>query len=116
LKPDELPARKKARSLLSASLISNASETVEGFKTRKVDAKGRVYLSRGLKGSELYMVEVDGVILLSPSRERILSVVEKLSARSALREYLALLEELGEPAPKEVEELARSRTWKSVEG
>jgi hypothetical protein len=56
------------------------------------------------------------VILLSPSRERILSVIEKLSARSALREYLALLEELGEPAPKEVEELARSRTRKSVEG
>ncbi len=89
---------------------------MEGFKIRKVDAKGRVYLSRGLKGSEPYMVEVDGVILLSPSRERILSVIEKLSARSALREYLALLEELGEPAPKEVEELARSRTRKSVKG
>jgi hypothetical protein len=69
-----------------------------------------------LRGSELYMVEVDGVILLSPSRERILSAAEKLSARSALREYLTLLEELGEPAPKEVEELARARMWKSVEG
>jgi len=89
---------------------------VEGFKIRRVDNRGRVYLSRGLKGSELYMVEVDGAILLSPSRERILSVIEKLSARSALREYLALLEELGEPAPKEVKELARARTWKSVEG
>jgi len=89
---------------------------VERFKIRRVDAKGRVYLSRGLKGSPLYMIEVDGVILLSPSRERILSVAEKLSARSSPREYLALLEELGEPEPKEVEELARSRTRKSVEG
>jgi len=101
---------------LSAGLIPNASGTVKGLKIRKVDAKGRVYLTRDLRGSELYMFEVDGVILLSPSRERILSVVENLSARSALREYLALLEELGEPAPKEVEELARSRTRKSVEG
>ena len=92
------------------------SGTVEGLSVRRVDAKGRVYLSRGLRGSELYMFEVDGVILLSPSRERILSVVERLSARSALREYLALLEELGEPTPKEVEELARARMWKSVEG
>ena len=92
------------------------SGTVEELNVRRVDAKGRVYLSRGLRGSELYMVEVDGVILLSPSRERILSVIEKLSARSALREYLALLEELGEPEPKEVEELARARRWKSVEG
>jgi len=97
-------------------LILKASGTVKGLSVRRVDAKGRVYLSRGLRGSELYMFEVDGVILLSPSRERILSVVERLSARSALREYLALLEELGEPTPKEVEELARARMWKSVEG
>jgi hypothetical protein len=89
---------------------------VEGLSVRRVDAKGRVYLSRGLRGSELYMVEVNGVILLSPSRERILSAAEKLSARSALREYLALLEELGEPAPKEVEELARARMRERVEG
>jgi len=89
---------------------------VKGLSARKVDSKGRVYLSRGLRGSELYMLEIDGVILLSPSRERILSVIEKLSARSALKEYLALLEELGEPTPKEVEELARARAWRSAEG
>ena len=89
---------------------------MEGLSVRRVDGKGRVYLSRRLRGSELYMLELDGLILLSPSRERILSAVEKLSARSALREYLALLEELGEPAPEEVEELARAGMWRSVEG
>jgi len=86
------------------------------LSVRRVDAKGRVYLSRGLRGSELYMLEIDGVFLLSPSRERILSVVEKLAPRSALKEYLALLEELGEPTPKEVEKLARARMWRSIEG
>jgi len=97
-------------------LISKVSGTVGELSVRRVDAKGRVYLSRGLRGSELYMLEIDGVFLLSPSRERILSVVEKLAPRSALKEYLALLEELGEPTPKEVEKLARARMWRSIEG
>jgi hypothetical protein len=85
------------------------------MNVRRVDTKGRVYLSRKLRGSELYMVEVDDVILLSASRERILSAVERLAPCNALKEYLALLEELGEPAPKEVEELARARAWRSAE-
>jgi hypothetical protein len=83
---------------------------------RRVDAKGRVYLSRRVVGSELYAAEVEGVFLLSPSRERVLSALERLTPRSALREYLALLEELGEPSPKEAEELARARAWRSAEG
>jgi len=33
---------------------------------RRVDAKGRVYLSRRVVGSELYAAEVEGVFLLSP--------------------------------------------------
>jgi hypothetical protein len=85
------------------------------LRVRRADAKGRVYLSKELKGLELYMAELDGVILLSTSRERILSAVEQLAPRNALREYLAILEELEEPAPKEVEALARSRAWRSVE-
>lgn len=85
-------------------------------RVRRVDSKGRVYLARELRGSELYMTEVDGVILLSPSRARVLAAAEKLAPSNALREYLALLEELGEPTPKEVEELARARAWRSVEG
>ena len=89
---------------------------MEEISVRKVDAKGRVYLSRKLRGAELYMVEVDDVILLSASRERILSALEQLSPGAAIKEYLDLLEELGEPIPKEIEELARRRGWRSVEG
>jgi hypothetical protein len=62
------------------------------------------------------MAEVDDVILLSASRERILSAVEQLAPRNAIKEYLALLEELGEPAPKEIESLTRARAWRSAEG
>jgi len=86
------------------------------MSVRRVDAKGRVYLSRKLRGSELYMAEVDDVILLSASRERIMSAVEQLAPRNAIKEYLALLEELGEPAPKEIKGLARARAWRSAEG
>ncbi|MCC6003740.1 MAG: hypothetical protein LM590_05300 [Thermofilum sp.] len=89
---------------------------MEEMSVRRVDAKGRIYLSRKLRGSELYMAEVDDVILLSASRERIMSAVEQLAPRNAIKEYLALLEELGEPAPKEIEGLARSRAWRSAEG
>jgi DNA integrity scanning protein DisA with diadenylate cyclase activity len=53
------------------------------LRVRRVDAKGRVYLSKELKGLELYMAELDGVILLSTSRERILSAVEQLAPRNA---------------------------------
>jgi len=89
---------------------------MEEISVRRVDAKGRIYLSRKLRGSELYMAEVDDVILLSASRESILSAVEQLAPRSAIKEYLDLLEELGEPAPKEIEGLARARAWRSAEG
>ncbi len=89
---------------------------MEGLKVRKVDGKGRLYLSRGMSGAELYMAEVGGVILLSASRERVLEALERLAAGSALREYVGLLEELGEPAPEEVERLARARAWRGVEG
>jgi hypothetical protein len=92
------------------------SGTVEEISVRKVDAKGRIYLSSKLRGFELYLAEIHDVILLSASRERILSALEQLSPRTAIKEYLALLEELGEPAPKEIEELARRRAWRSVEG
>ena len=86
------------------------------LRVRRADAKGRVYLSREVSGSELYVAEVEGVFLPSPSGERILSALERLTPRSALGEYLALLEELGEPSPKEAEELARARAWRSAEG
>ena len=97
-------------------IIKTVSGTMEEISVRKVDAKGRVYLSSKLRGSELYMAEADDVILLSASRERIVSALEQLSPRTAINEYLALLEELGEPTPKEIEELARRRAWRSVEG
>jgi len=35
-----------------------------------------------------------------------------LPEKPALKEYLALLEELGVPRPKEVEKFARTRAWK----
>ncbi|RSN75392.1 hypothetical protein [Candidatus Methanodesulfokora washburnensis] len=90
--------------------------TAEGVNVRRVDMKGRIYLSRRLVGLKLYMVEVDGVVLLSASKERILSAVERLAPCSSLKEYLAILEELGELTPKEVEEFARARAWRSTEG
>jgi hypothetical protein len=105
--------------ILTFPLSARAKATsgnMEEMSVRRVDAKGRVYLSRKLRGSELYMAEVDDVILLSASRERIMSAVEQLAPRNAIKEYLALLEELGEPAPKEIEGLARARAWRSAEG
>jgi hypothetical protein len=38
-----------------------------------------------------------------------------LPEKPALKEYLALLEELGVPKPKEIKKIARTRAWKIVD-
>ena len=84
------------------------------IETRRVDSKGRVYLSSSLKGKVVYLVREGDLLLVATSRERLQEVVRKLYGKSALEEYLDLLAELGEPTPEEVDRLARERTWEKL--
>jgi len=85
-------------------------------ETRKVDSKGRIYLSSRLKGRVVYLVSKGDLLVVATSRERLQEAVRKLYGKSILEEYLDLLAELGEPTPKEVEKLARVGIWRKLEG
>ena len=80
---------------------------------RIVDDQGRVYLSRSLRWRRLYMVRAGGIIVLALSRSEAVKAAELLSG-NIIDEYLALLEKLGEPSPKEIEEASREQVWRHV--
>ena len=85
---------------------------------RRLDSRGRLYLSRSLSGSRVYVARAGGVIVVARSREEAAEAAELLASRRSegvIEEYLGLLEELGEPSVEEVEEAAREEQWRKLE-
>ncbi len=87
----------------------------EFIEEKIVDSKGRLYLSSKLRGRRVYVVRRGDLIVLSTSRSSLVEALRKLGG-SILDEYLRLLEFLGEPKPKEVEEVSRKRIWRKLRG
>ena len=83
---------------------------------RVVDSRGRLYLSKRLRGRRIYLARVGGVYVVSESRSEAEEAARVLAgaAGRVVEEYLALLEELGEPGLGEVEEAARVRMWREA--
>ncbi len=81
---------------------------------RVVDERGRLYLGRRLRGRRLYLARAAGVIVVADSREEAERAARIIAAR-VLDEYLGLLERLGEPTPKEIEEASREQQWMAAE-
>ncbi len=82
---------------------------------RKVDSKGRIYLSPSFRGKRVYLVRGRGFLVVAASRAELQEVLKKLYGRSFLEEYLSLLRELGEPTLEELEKSTRRRSWRKLE-
>lgn len=83
-------------------------------EARKVDSRGRVYISSGLKGKVIYLVRNGDLVVLSSSREKVQEALVRLYGKSAIEEYLSLLGELGEASVEDVEKASREKVWKSL--
>jgi len=90
---------------------------VARVEERIVDSRGRLYLSKRLRGRRLYVARVGGVYVAAETPEEAVRAAEALQAAagSVVEEYLGLLEELGEPTAREVEEAARERMWREAQ-
>ncbi len=86
-------------------------------EVRRVDSKGRIYLTTSLRGKEVYLVRNKDYVIIAFSREKALELSRKYSSSdNLLQEYISLLEELGEPSPKEIEKSSRRKSWKKLLG
>ncbi len=84
---------------------------------RVVDDRGRVYLSRDLRGRRVYVARLGGLVVLSTSREELEEARRALLAerRRIVEEYLSLLEELGEPGVEDLEEAVGEEMWRRAQ-
>ncbi|NOZ88985.1 MAG: hypothetical protein GXO15_03580 [Crenarchaeota archaeon] len=81
---------------------------------RVVDDRGRVYLSRDLRGRRVYVARLGRLVVVADSREELEEARRVLLAerRRVVEEYLRLLEELGEPGVEELEEAVGEEMWR----
>jgi len=86
---------------------------ISGIEERVVDDRGRLYLSRRLRGKKLYMKIVGGVVILAEDPEELESIARAIQEKrnKVVEEYLALIEELGEPSIEELEGAVREAAW-----
>jgi len=78
--------------------------TNSGKMLSKVDEKGRLYLGRGLRerlGKEVYVVEIDGGILIVPKPKDPVKALEMLGATLPDKPIRELRKEIAEKAEEE---------------
>jgi len=90
---------------------------LSGVEERVVDERGRLYLSRSLRGKKFYLGRVGRILVLAQSPEELEEATRALreSRRRVIDEYLRLLEELGEPSVEELEEATREAMWRAAQ-
>jgi hypothetical protein len=69
---------------------------------RKVDGKGRLFLGRDYAGKTVYVVEVEGGLVVTQDGD-LAERVRALGVKALLEVYYRLLDIVGEPAAKDVE-------------
>ncbi len=86
------------------------------IEERKVDDKGRVYVSRTLRGRRIYMARLGELIVMGGSKKAVEDAVKLLESarKDIVDEYVRLLEELGEPSVEDFEETVREAVWERL--
>jgi len=89
----------------------------QGIEERVVDNRGRLYLSRSMRGKKLFIKRIGRVYLVAESLDELERAVEALQAsrKAIIDEYVKLIEELGEPSVEELEEAVREASWAEIE-
>lgn len=91
--------------------------TRPGIEERIVDNRGRLYLSRSMRGKKLFIKRLGRVYIVAESLEELERAAKALqeSRRIIIDEYVRLVEELGEPSVEELEETVREASWAKIE-
>ncbi len=84
------------------------------IEERKVDSKGRIYLTSVLKNKKVYMLRKDDFIIIAHSRRTLFDIIRKINKSDVINEYLKIIEELGEPSPKEIERAVGEGIWRKL--
>jgi len=84
------------------------------IEERKVDSKGRIYLTSMLKNKTVYMLRRDDFIIIARSRRTLFDIIKKIDKSNVIDEYLKIVEELGEPSPKEIERVVGEGIWRKL--
>ena len=94
-----------------------AVTTRPDIEERVVDNRGRLYLSRSMRGKKLFIKRVGRVYIVAESLEELEKAAEALQAsrEMIIDEYVRLIEELGEPSVEELEEAVREASWAEIE-
>jgi hypothetical protein len=80
---------------------------------RKVDGKGRLFLGRDYAGKTVYVVEVEGGLVVTQDGD-LAERVRALGVKALLEVYYRLLDLVGEPAAEDVERAVEEAIWRDV--